>query len=86
MLIEDKPTLRLGDTLVPWSVMFDGTNLSNFACDMNQWPVYITIGNLCSTIRQMPSTHTVVMVALLPNPNMNRDIPQKRLDEQWQTN
>jgi hypothetical protein len=26
------------------------------------------------------------MVALLPIPIMNRNIPQKRLDEQWHTN
>jgi len=46
----------------------------------------MTIGNLFSKIRQMPSTHTVVMVALLPIPIKNRNIPEKRLDEQRQTN
>ena len=34
----------------------------------------------------MPSTHSVVIVALLPIPIKNRNIPQKRLDEQQQTN
>jgi len=34
----------------------------------------------------MPSTHTVLMVALLPIPIKNRNIPQKQLDEQRQTN
>jgi hypothetical protein len=46
----------------------------------------MTIGNLSSKIRQMPSAHTVIMVALLLIPTKNSNIPQKRLDEQWQTN
>jgi hypothetical protein len=46
----------------------------------------MTIGNLSSKIRQMPSTHSVMMVALLPIPIKNRNIPQKWLDEQRQTN
>jgi len=66
--------------------MSDGTHLSNFAGDQKEWPVYRTIGNLSSNIRWMPSTHSVVMVALLTIPIKNRNIPQKRLDEQWQTN
>jgi len=66
--------------------MSNGTHLSNFAGDKTEWPVYMTIGNLCSKIRQMPSTHSVVMVALLLIPIMNHDIPQKRLDKQRQTN
>jgi len=33
----------------------------------------------------MPSMHTVIMVALLPIPIKNRNMPQKRLDEQQQT-
>jgi len=66
--------------------MSDGTHLSNFAGDKKEWPVYMTIGNLSSKIRQTPSTHTVVMVALLPIPIKNRNIPQKRLDKQRQTN
>jgi len=65
--------------------MADGTHLSNFAGDKKEWPVYMTIGNLSSKIRQTPSTHSVVMVALLPITINNCNIPQKRLDEQRQT-
>jgi len=86
VLIEVKSTLRLGDTLVPLLFMSDGTHLSNFAGDKNDWPVYMTIRNLSSKIRQMPSAHIVVMVALLPIPIKNRNIPQKWLDKQRQTN
>jgi len=46
----------------------------------------MTIGNLSSKVRQMPSTHSVVMVALLPIPIKNRIIPPVPVDEQWQTN
>jgi hypothetical protein len=66
--------------------MSDGTHLMNFAGDKKEWPVYMTIGILSSKIRQMPSQHTVVMVALLPIAMKNRNIPQKRLDEQRHTN
>ena len=86
MLIEVKATLRLGDTLVPLIFMSDGTHLSNFAGDKKEWPVYMTIGNLSSKIRQMPSTHSVVMVALLPLSIKNPNIPKKPLDEHRQTN
>jgi hypothetical protein len=65
--------------------MSDGTHLSNVAGDKKQWPVSMTIGNQSSKIRQTPSTHTVVMVILLPIPIKNRTISQKRLDEPRQT-
>jgi len=74
------------DTLVPLIFVSDETHLSNFAGDRKEWPVYMTIANLSSKIRQTPSTHCVVMVALLPIPIKNRNIPQTRLDAQRQTN
>jgi hypothetical protein len=78
--------LRVGDTLVTLIFLSDGTHLSNFAGDNKDCPVYMTIGNLSSKIRHMPSTHSVMMVTCLPIPIKNRNIPQKRLDEQQQTN
>jgi len=86
VLIEVKATLRLGDILVPLIFMSDGTHLSDFAGDKKEWPVYMPIGNVSSKIHLMSSTHTVVMVALLPIPSKNHNIPHKRLDEQRQTN
>jgi hypothetical protein len=67
----------VGDALVPLIFMSEGTHLSNFPCDKNEWPVYMTVGNISSKIWQMPSTHSVLMVALLPNPFKNLKIPQK---------
>jgi hypothetical protein len=66
--------------------MSHGTHLLSFAGDKIEWPVYMTIGNLLLKICQTPSTHSVVMVALLPIPIKNRNILQKRLDEQRHTN
>jgi len=45
----------------------------------------MAIGNLSSKICQMPSVHIVVMVTLLPIQMKNRDIPQMRMDDQWET-
>jgi hypothetical protein len=66
--------------------MSDGTHLSKFAADKTEWPGYMTIGNLSSKIHQMPSMHSIVMVALVTIQIMNLNIAQKRLDEQRQTN
>ena len=86
MLIDVKYTLRVGDAVVPLIFTCNGTHLSNFAGDKHGWPGYMTIGNLSSKIRQMPSVHDIGMVALLPIPTKNRYIPQTLLDEQRQTN
>jgi len=86
MVIEVESMLRVGDTLVPLIFMSGGIHLSNFAGDKKEWPVYVTIGNLSSKVHHMPSTHSVVMIALLPIAIKNHNFPQKRLDEQRQTN
>ena len=86
MLIDINSTLRVGDTLVHWIFMSDRIHLSNYAGDNREWPVFMTIGNLSSKIRQMPSPHSVIMVALLPIPIRNDNILQKWLNEQRQTN
>jgi hypothetical protein len=63
------------DTLVPLIFMSYGTHLSNFAGYKKEWPGYMSIGNLSSKLRQMPSTHSVIIVALLPIPIKDRNIP-----------
>ena len=77
--------LRLGDTVFPLIFMSDGTHLSNCAGEHNEWHVFMTIGKRSSKICQMPSTHTIVMVALLPCAIKNRTISHKQLDEQRPT-
>jgi hypothetical protein len=66
--------------------MSDGTHLLNFTGGKTEWPVYMTIANLSSKLRQMPSTHSIVMVPLLLIAINNGNITQKRLDEQGHTN
>jgi hypothetical protein len=66
--------------------MSDGKHLSNLAGDTKQWPVYMTIGNLSLELRQMASTHCILMVTLLLIPNKTRTVPQMLLDEQRYTN
>jgi hypothetical protein len=66
--------------------MSNGTRLSNFAGDKKECSVYLTIGYLSSQLRNMPSTHGIQMVALLPITIKNRNIPPKRFYEQWHTN
>jgi len=76
----------VGYTLVPEIFMSDTTDLSNFAGDKNEWTVNMTIGNISSKIHHMPSTHTVLTVALQPIPIKNNKFPQRRMDEQQKTN
>jgi len=85
VLTDDQPTLSVGDTLVRSIFMSDGTFLMNLSRDKTVWPVYITIGNLSSKIREVHSTHSVMMVAHLPIAIQNRNIPPKWVDEQRQT-
>jgi len=67
-------------------ILSDRTHLSNCADDKKEWPVWMTIPNLLQRISQMPSTHSIVVVALLPIPIKDRNIPPNRQDEQQQTN
>jgi hypothetical protein len=85
VLMDVLSTFRVGVTLVPLIFMSDGTQLSNFAGDKKEWPVYMTIGNLSLKIRQTPSRYSIVMVTLLTIPIKNHTIPKKRLDELRQT-
>jgi hypothetical protein len=86
VLIEVTARLRLGDTRVPLIVMSARTLLSNFACHKKVCPVYMTIGNLVLKISQNHSTHTVIMVTLLPMPNKNQNVSLKWHDEERPAN
>ena len=46
----------------------DQTYLTDFSGDKKAWPIYITIGNLPSTIRNTPRNHCTLLLALLPVP------------------
>ena len=46
----------------------DETYLTNFSRDKKAWLLYLTIGNLLSTVRNKPSRLATVLLALLPVP------------------
>jgi len=85
VLTDAMSMLRVANTRVPSIFLSNGIRLSNFTGDKQEWPVYMTIGNPSSKIHQMPSTYSIEMVTLLPIPIKHRNVPQKRLDEQWRT-
>jgi hypothetical protein len=66
--------------------MYDRTHLANFADLKTEWPQYITIGNVSSKLRQRPSTHSVIIITLLPILMKKGNIPQQRLGKQLHTN
>lgn len=77
--------IPVGGTLVPLIFLSDSTHLTNFAGD-KAWPVYMTIGNLRSSVRMKPMMHSVVLVALLPQPLEARDVPLAQKNKQMKQN
>jgi len=73
--MDDKSTLRVGDTVGSAISMSNGTHLPIFPGNKTEWPVNMTIGQGSSKIGQMPSTHSVVMGALLLIRIKNGNIP-----------
>ena len=71
---EQQLTLPVGTTLLPVLLASDQTHLTNFSGDKKLWPVYMSIANISSTIRNKPSSNAWIPIALLP-------IPPKRLDK-----
>jgi len=54
--------------VVPIIGMSDQTNLPNISGDKKEWPVYMTIRNLPSTIRNRPGSMAILLIGLLPIP------------------
>jgi len=52
--------------VVPLIGLLDQTHLTNFSGDKKAWPVYMTIGNILSQMRNSPAKMSVLLVALLP--------------------
>ena len=60
-------TLPVGATLVPVLFASDATHLTNFSGDGKVLSAYMSIGNIKSSIRNKPTFHAWVPVAILPN-------------------
>ena len=59
-------SLPVGATLVPVLFASDATHLMNFSGDGKLWPLYMSIGNIKSSIRNRPTSYAWVPVAILP--------------------
>jgi len=54
----------------------DATHLTNFSGDGKVWPLYMSIENIKSSVRNRPTFHAWVPVALLPsNPKRIQKVP-----------
>jgi hypothetical protein len=65
---ETQAKLPNGATILPLVCSSDETHLTNFSGDQKAWPLYLTIGNLDSVVRNKPSYLAYVVIALLPVP------------------
>ena len=70
-------TLPIGSTLVLVLFASDAMYLTNFSGHSKVWPLYMTIGNIKSSILNKPTSHTWVPVAILPNaPKCIKKVPR----------
>jgi hypothetical protein len=60
-------------TLIPVLLGSDKTHLTVFAGDKKAWPLYLSIGNIKSSIRNKPKNHCWVLVAYLPIAHFSDD-------------
>ena len=68
--------LPIGSTLVPVLFASDATHLTNYSGDGKVWPLYMSIGNIKSSMRNKPSNQAWVPVALFPvGPKRVKKVP-----------
>jgi hypothetical protein len=79
---ETQDNLPRGATIVPLIVSSDETMLTDHSGDQKAWPMYLSIGNIDSTVRNRPNMLAQVVVALLPvPPKLSRGSTTKRQAE-----
>jgi len=72
-----------GGTLVPILLASDETHVTNFSGDKMLWPVYMSIGNILSSIRNTPMMYAWIPIAFLPiGPKRVNKIPAYSVDMQ----
>ncbi|KAF8542359.1 hypothetical protein BDD12DRAFT_729202 [Trichophaea hybrida] len=71
---ETQDKLPPGATIVPLICGSDETQLTDFSGDQKAWPIYLTIGNIHSSIRNKYSYLAQVVLAFLPVPPKFRGI------------
>jgi len=70
----EQTQIPIGSTVVP--VLFEShqIHLTNFSGEKKLWPLYMSIGNIKSTVPNKPMMNLWIQIALLP-------IPTKCLDK-----
>ncbi|KAF8531428.1 hypothetical protein BDD12DRAFT_712909, partial [Trichophaea hybrida] len=63
---ETHDRMPIGDTVIPVICASDETLLMNHSGDKTAWPVYLTIGNIHSSICNRPTYPAYIVVALMP--------------------
>jgi len=58
--------IPVGSTLVPVLLASDQTHLTYFSGDKKLWPLYMSIGNIRSTVSNKPTMNAWIPIALLP--------------------
>ncbi|RPA84845.1 hypothetical protein BJ508DRAFT_194628, partial [Ascobolus immersus RN42] len=69
--------LPFGRTLVPVLFASDATQLSTHSGDHDCWLIYMSVGNLPSSIRAKPSTNAWILIAILLMPPKKDDSLEK---------
>ena len=70
-----------GGTFVPILLASDETHLTNFSGDKKLWPVFMSIGNILSSIQNTPTMHAWIPIAFLPiGPKRVNKIPGYSVD------
>ncbi|KAF8414988.1 hypothetical protein EV426DRAFT_506761, partial [Tirmania nivea] len=64
--------IPVGSILIPILLVSDQTHLTNYSGDKKLWPLYMSIGNIKSTVCNKPTINAWIPIALLP-------VPSKRL-------
>jgi hypothetical protein len=59
-------TLPIGTSLIPVLITSDQTCLTNFSGDKKLWPIFMSLGNIPSGIRNKPSNQAWILLGLLP--------------------
>jgi hypothetical protein len=60
----------------------DKTKLSQFSGDKVAWPVYLSIGNIASSIRRQPSSNAMILLGYIPSTKLTCFSNARRSDEQ----
>jgi len=64
----------------------DQTHVTNFSGDKKASPVYMTISNILSQMRNSPAKMPILLLALLPVPQRFTDESARAKEAQGQTN